>query len=104
MPGRMRQPKHDLGVDEVLGTPEGNQPDLHDLQVYSGNMRKRFVLTVVLVAMATVPGIAQTPPHRTAVSIGTLLDRFLAPDDQPLVSYRAYRRLTASTRGGRMTE
>jgi len=66
-------------------------------------MRKRFVLTVVLVAMATVPGIAQTPPHRTAVSIGTLLDRFLAPDDQPLVSYRAYRRLTASTRGGRMT-
>jgi len=32
----------------------------------------------------------------------TLLDRFLAPDDQPLVSYRAFRHLTASTRGGRM--
>jgi len=32
----------------------------------------------------------------------TLLDRFLAPDDQPLVSYRAFRHLSASTRGGRM--
>ena len=32
-----------------------------------------------------------------------LLDRFLAPDDQPLVSYRAFRHLTATTRGGRMS-
>ena len=31
-----------------------------------------------------------------------LIDRFLAPDHTPLVSYRAFRRLTASTRGGRM--
>ncbi len=66
-------------------------------------MRKRFVLTVVLIALATMPGIAQTPSHQTVVSTGALLDRFLAPDDQPLVSYRAYRRLTASTRGGRMS-
>ena len=41
----------------------------------------------------------------TQVSIGAraaILDRFLAPEQQPLVSYRAIRRLTASTRGGRM--
>ena len=31
-----------------------------------------------------------------------LLDRFLEPDDMPLTSYRALRRLTASKRGGRM--
>ena len=31
-----------------------------------------------------------------------IVDRFLAPDGQPLVSYRALRRLTATTRGGRM--
>ena len=66
-------------------------------------MRKRSLLTVVLIALATASGIAQAPPHKTAVSTGALLDRFLAPDDQPLVSYRAFRRLTASTRGGRMS-
>jgi hypothetical protein len=31
-----------------------------------------------------------------------LVDRFLAPEQAPLVSYRAYRRLIASTRGGKM--
>jgi len=31
-----------------------------------------------------------------------LIARFLAPDGNPLVGYRALRRLTASTRGGRM--
>jgi len=31
-----------------------------------------------------------------------VLDRFLAPDETPLVSYRAVRTMTASTRGGRM--
>ncbi len=66
-------------------------------------MRKRFMLTVVLMALTTASGLAQKLPHQTAVTTGALLDRFLAPDDQPLVSYRAYRRLTASTRGGRMS-
>ena len=64
-------------------------------------MRKRFALAVVLIALATASGGAQTP-HQTAAGTGALLDRFLAPDDQPLVSYRAFRHLTASTRGGRM--
>ena len=31
------------------------------------------------------------------------IDRFLAPDRTPLVSYKAFRHLTASTRGGKMT-
>jgi hypothetical protein len=31
-----------------------------------------------------------------------ILNRFLAPQERPLISYRAFRRLTASTRGGRM--
>ena len=66
-------------------------------------MRKRSLLTVVLIVLATSSGIAQTPPHSAVAGTGALLDRFLAPDAQPLVSYRAFRRLTASTRGGRMT-
>jgi hypothetical protein len=36
------------------------------------------------------------------VPAAPLIDRFLAPDSRPLVSYRALRRLHASTRGGRM--
>lgn len=34
---------------------------------------------------------------------GEFIGRFLAPDQDPLVSYRAFRRLTASTRGGKMS-
>ena len=33
---------------------------------------------------------------------GAFIDKFLAPDQDPLVSYRALRQLTASTRGGRL--
>jgi len=45
-----------------------------------------------------------TVPAQDADVVGSpgLIDRFLAPDRTPLVSYRAFRRLTASTRGGRM--
>src|SRR5947209_5379425 len=65
-------------------------------------MRKRAVFTFALVALAlaaTRPGIASVSAQHT----GALLDRFFAPDDQPLVSYRAFRHLTASTRGGKMS-
>jgi hypothetical protein len=48
-------------------------------------------------AIGSANVLVQQPAARVA-----LLDRFLAPDDQPLVSYRAYRHLVASTRGGRM--
>jgi len=64
-------------------------------------MRKRSVLTLALVALAVATGVANVPPSRT--NTGNFLDRFLAADDQPLVSYRAFRHLTASTRGGKMT-
>jgi len=37
----------------------------------------------------------QASPHKQ------LLDRFLAPEETPLVSYQAVRRLSASTRGGK---
>ena len=65
-------------------------------------MRKRLVLTLALVACAVATGVADVPPAKH-LSAAALLDRFLAPDDQPLVSYRAFRHLTASTRGGKMT-
>jgi hypothetical protein len=58
-------------------------------------MRRRAALIVGLLTLAAAPALAQRAT--------TLLDRFLAPDAQPLVSYRAYRHLTASTRGGKMT-
>lgn len=38
----------------------------------------------------------------TTTAPGPILDRFFAPDRDPLVSYRALRQLSASTRGGRM--
>jgi hypothetical protein len=58
-------------------------------------MRTRLAGTLVLLALAVAPALAEkTTP---------LLDRFLAPDRQPLVSYRAYRHITASTRGGKMS-
>jgi hypothetical protein len=59
---------------------------------------------IALAAVACVHAVSaaglsveQTPPVRAE-----LIDRFLAPDDVPLVSYRAFRHLTASTRGGKM--
>jgi len=64
-------------------------------------MRKRFALTLTLVAVAVATGVANVPP--SPAKNGNVLDRFLAPDDQPLVSYRATRHLEASTRGGKMT-
>jgi hypothetical protein len=65
-------------------------------------MGKRFTLALAFVACAAATGIANVPAAGRG-STAALLDRFLAPDDQPLVSYRAFRHLTASTRGGKMT-
>jgi hypothetical protein len=65
-------------------------------------MGKRLALTFVLMTLAVTSGVANAPAQRAAPA-GALLDRFLAPDEQPLVSYRAFRHLTASTRGGKMT-
>jgi len=58
-------------------------------------MRTRLAGTLALLAVMVAPAVAQhTAP---------LLDRFLAPDSEPLISYRAYRHITASTRGGKMS-
>ena len=65
-------------------------------------MSSRFALTAVLIALAAATGMAHAPAQQ-AVRSAALLDRFLAPDAQPLVSYRALRHLTASTRNGKMT-
>ena len=46
---------------------------------------------------------ANIPGQSPALSGTVLVDKFLAPDGAPLVSYHAFRRLTASTRGGHMT-
>ena len=58
------------------------------------------VMVTVALGMGTVSArsIGQTGPAPPP----SIVDRFLAPDDRPLVSYRAFRRLTASTRGGRV--
>jgi hypothetical protein len=50
--------------------------------------------TVVAARVPTQIVIPETNPG--------LVERFLAPQEQPLVSYRAFRHLTASTRGGKM--
>jgi len=67
-------------------------------------MMRRLAAALVMAIVACGAGaigsanvLVQPPAGRV-----TLLDRFLAPDDQPLVSYRAFRHLSASTRGGRM--
>jgi len=65
------------------------------MEVYNCRMRTRVAGTLALLALAVAPALAQKTT--------TLLDRFLAPDSQPLVSYRAYRHITASTRGGKMS-
>ena len=61
-------------------------------------MKKVPALTLALLALAAMPAPAQSTASR---SIG-LLDRFLQPDDRPLTSYRAFRHMTATTRGGKM--
>jgi hypothetical protein len=56
-----------------------------------------LALTGVQAGSARGLSVEQTPAVRAE-----FIGRFLAPDDVPLVSYRAFRHLTASTRGGKM--
>ena len=64
-------------------------------------MTVRVLAAFLIAAMAGTIGRADTAGQR-ANADRELLERFLAPDDQPLISYRAVRHLSASTRGGRM--
>lgn len=66
-------------------------------------MGNRLALTITFVACAVAAVVANVPPAAQAGRAGALLDKFLAPDDPPLVSYRAYRHLIATTRGGKMS-
>ncbi len=61
-------------------------------------------LSAILLLSSETTGAVSTTlwSQKPAVAVSELVDRFLAPDDEPLTSYRALRRLTASTRGGRM--
>jgi len=58
-------------------------------------MGKRAALTFVLIALTAASIVAN--------DTDALVNRFLAPDARPLVSYRAFRHLAASTRGGKMS-
>ena len=66
-------------------------------------MKKRLAAVLMFVALAGGIGSANVLVQQPAGARMTLLDRFLAADDQPLVSYRAFRHLSATTRGGRMS-
>jgi hypothetical protein len=62
-----------------------------------------FCLAFILTASARgEPASPQQPMARPPERV-TLLERFFAPDENPLLQYRALRRLTASTRGGRLS-
>ena len=67
------------------------------------SIRVRLGLACLLVAAAIQPGAASSAPDETPIARAEFIDRFLAPDHDPLVSYRAFRRLTASTRVGKMS-
>src|SRR5580765_4889253 len=68
------------------------------------SMTRRVLAAFLIAVMAGAMGLADTPDAHAQrpPSERALLDRFLAPDDQPLISHRAIRHLSASTRGGRM--
>ena len=61
-------------------------------------MSKRVPLTFAVLALA----LAAASPV-LADTTSSLLARFFAADAQPLISYRAFRHMTASTRGGKMS-
>src|SRR5215510_5700345 len=59
------------------------------------------VVVVVCAALATLGAAGHSTIQEHTVAHDAFIDRFLAPERDPLVSYRALRRMTASTRGGR---
>ena len=77
----------------------------HDSPQSAGRGRQSAV-SAVLIVLGLGPLLANVPtsqdPFSAPVTPVGLVERFLAPDQQPLVSYRAFRRLAASTRGGKM--
>src|ERR1051326_5486600 len=78
-----------------FGQPSDTSPIFMRSEAYNCRMRMRVAGTLAFLAFAVAPVLAQ--------NAGPLLDRFLAPDSRPLVSYRAFRHIPASTRGGKMS-
>ena len=66
------------------------------------NGRVTAVVVMVMAAVGLTSASVGRPPQSRPIIDGAFIDKFLAPDQQPLVSYRALRQLTASTRGGRL--
>jgi len=66
-------------------------------------MVKRTLCSLALALVGLVSLAPRIPAQSTASAGADLLTRFLAPDAKPLVSYRALRKMAASTRGGRMS-
>src|SRR4051812_3653143 len=102
-PASCARPSMTSESTRFFGHPRETNPIFICPQVYNGLMKKRLLLTLALFTLAVATSFASGAPPRAADSTANLLDRFFAPDDQPLVSYRAFRHLTASTRGGKMS-
>jgi hypothetical protein len=56
---------------------------------------------MIPILLASLFAVPQTPAAPTPLS-PQVIERFLAPDETPLVSYQAVRQMRASTRGGKM--
>ena len=66
------------------------------------SQRVGSVLVLMMAAVASTIGSASHSAQRRTVTDAAFIDKFLAPEQDPLVSYRALRHLSASTRGGRL--
>ncbi len=62
----------------------------------------RIAMSCVCWLIAGVLVSPDAPAHSCTRSSTTVVERFLSSQGEPLVSYRALRRLTAASRGGRM--
>jgi hypothetical protein len=66
------------------------------------DQRVAAVVVMVMVAVTSTSASVGKSLQGRPIAAAAFIDKFLAPDQQPLVSYRALRHLTASTRGGRL--
>jgi hypothetical protein len=74
-------------------------PDVQPPAVEQRSRRRSIVAGLIAAAIMAAPALGANGGGRNAAPA---LERFLEPDAAPLRSYRALRRLTASTRGGKM--
>src|SRR5262249_34923964 len=94
-PHEPRQPARRVSCD--VGAPV--RPVHEQRRDDSSRLHAAQMVGPMILALLSIVVVPQAP---AVDRHGSLVDRFLAPDEQPLVSYRAERHLTASTRGGKM--